>query len=257
MPHEAASMPGEILSPSQASTFLSCSARYRFKYLLGLKDPAGGGAARGRAVHLAIEYYMRAKMAGVVLDSEALPGEWPAIWDDAAMEADFAAHEDVESLGASGLTLAQKYLEEAAPSIEPRAVEYPVTGKIGGVAVRGIVDIIDGEGRVIDIKTTSRKTSKVAGDHALQLATYVELLGEGSSGEARIDSLVSTKDPQLVQLDHTPGEAGAKLVNRIYPLVAEGIANGLFIPNRASLSCANCAYKRECGEEYGGSIDGL
>jgi hypothetical protein len=28
------------------------------------------------------------------------------------------------------------------------------------------------------------------------------------SGEARIDSLVATKDPQLVQIDHTPGESG-------------------------------------------------
>src|SRR5215510_14852211 len=81
MQHEAATMPGEILSPSQASTFLSCSARWRFKYLLGLKDPAGGGAARGRAVHLAIEYYMRAKMAGVVLDPEKLTDEWDGIWD--------------------------------------------------------------------------------------------------------------------------------------------------------------------------------
>jgi hypothetical protein len=69
----ASSMPGEILSPSQASTFLNCSARYRFKCVLGLPDVAGG-AARGRVVHKTIEYYMRAKIAGVILDAADLAG---------------------------------------------------------------------------------------------------------------------------------------------------------------------------------------
>ena len=40
MQPEASAMPGEILSPSQASTFLGCSAKYRYKYLLGIPDPA-------------------------------------------------------------------------------------------------------------------------------------------------------------------------------------------------------------------------
>ena len=75
------------------------------------------------------------------------------------------------------------------------------------------------------------------------------------SGETRIDSLVSTKDPQLVQIEHTPGKSGRKLVERMYPLVAEGIENGLFIPNRASTLCGYCPYARECEAEYGGAID--
>ena len=56
MQPDASAMPGEILSPSQASTFLGCSAKYRYKYLLGIPDPAAGGAVRGRAVHKAIEH---------------------------------------------------------------------------------------------------------------------------------------------------------------------------------------------------------
>jgi hypothetical protein len=98
---DATMMPGQILSPSQASTFLECSAKYRFKYVLGLPDPADGGAVRVRAVHKAIEYYMRAKMAGLALDGEAITDEWDEIWDDACEGAEFAAHEDVEALKAS------------------------------------------------------------------------------------------------------------------------------------------------------------
>ena len=52
----AAAMPGEVLSPSQASTFLSCQARWYFRYMAGLPDPPAGGAVRGKAVHKLIEY---------------------------------------------------------------------------------------------------------------------------------------------------------------------------------------------------------
>jgi RecB family exonuclease len=255
MQPDAAMMPGEILSPSQASTFLGCSAKYRFKYVLGLPDPAGGGAARGRAVHKAIEHYMRAKIAGLELDDEAITDEWDDIWDEACEGAEFAAHDNIEALKASGAQLAGKYLREAAPGIRPLAVEVPVSGEIAGVKVRGIVDILDAEGRIIDIKTASRKPSRISGDHAFQLATYATLLADSVSGETRIDSLVSTKDPQLIQIEHTPGASGRKLVERMYPLVAEGIANGLFIPNRAGTLCGYCPYARECETEYGGVID--
>jgi RecB family exonuclease len=255
MQPDASTMPGEILSPSQASTFLGCSAKYRYKYLLGIPDPAAGGAVRGRAVHKAIEYYMWAKISGVVLDAGNLIYDWDTIWDEVSTDAEFAAGENVESLKESAHTLASKYLREAGPEIRPVAVEVPVTGEIGGAKVRGIVDIIDENGTIIDIKTSARKPSKISGDHAFQLATYTHLLGQGVSGEGRIDSLVATKDPQLVQIDHTPGESGKKLVETMYPLVAEGIASGLFIPNRASTLCGYCPYKAECAEEFGGAIE--
>jgi RecB family exonuclease len=102
-------------------------------------------------------------------------------------------HEDVEALKASGAQLAGKYLREAGPLVQPLAAEVPVSGEIAGVKVRGIIDILDAEGRIIDIKTASRKPSKVSGDHAFQLATYTVLLDHSVSGETRIDSLVSTK----------------------------------------------------------------
>jgi hypothetical protein len=41
----------------------------------------------------------------------------------------------------------------------------------------------------------------------------------------------------------------------MYPLVADGTANGLFIPNRASMLCGYSPYARQCQAEYGGAID--
>ena len=75
------------------------------------------------------------------------------------------------------------------------------------------------------------------------------------SGETHIDSLVPTKDPQFIQIKHTHGESGKKLVETMYPLVAEGIENGLFLPNRASTLCSYCPYRRACEAEYGGTVE--
>jgi CRISPR/Cas system-associated exonuclease Cas4 (RecB family) len=248
-------MPGEILSPSQASTFLGCSAKWWFRYGLGLPDPPAGGAVRGKAVHSLVEYAMRAKIAGVVLEAGGLADAWDAVWDSAAEGAEFAADDDVEALKASGARLAHKYLTEAVPAIEPAAVEVPVSGTIAGVSVRGIADLVTTDGMVVDVKTASRKPSGLAADHALQLATYTELLA-GASGDTRVDTLVGTKDPQLVQIEHTPGEAGRRLVERIYPLVAEGIAGGLYLPNRNSSVCSRryCAFADACEREFGGTV---
>jgi hypothetical protein len=134
------------------------------------------------------------------------------------------------------------------PAIEPAAVEVPVSGTIASVPVRGIADIVTTDGMVVDVKTASRKPSGLAADHALRLATYTELLA-GASGETRVDTLVGTKDPQLLQINHTPGEAGRRLAERIYPLVAEGIAGGLYLPNRGSSVCSRryCAFAEACG----------
>lgn len=250
-----AQMPGEVLSPSQAATFVGCSAKYRFKYVLNLPDPSAGGAVRGKAVHLAVEYYMRAKMAGVTLDVEAILAEWDQIWEAAAEGAEFAFKENVEALKVSGAALARKYLREAAPDIQPLAVEVKVSGAISGVPVRGIVDILDTDRRIIDIKTTARRSAKLSGDHAFQMATYAALLGPEASGDTRIDSLVATKDPQLVQIEHTPGARGQRLVETMYPLIVEGIAGGLFLPNRSSILCGYCVYREVCEAEYGGTFE--
>src|SRR5262249_26315482 len=113
-----------------------------------------------------------------------------------------------------GARLAQKYVCEALPAIEPAAVEVPFSGTIAGVAVRGIADIMTTDGTIIDVKTASRKSTRVAPDHALQLGTYAELL-PGASGATRIDALVSTKMPARADRPHArrsrPAAGGVRL----------------------------------------------
>ena len=75
-------------------------------------------------------------------------------------------------------------------------------GEISGVRVRGRVDVLDVEGRLIDFKTASRRPSCVSPDYAFQLATYTQIT-PGASGDVRIDSLVKTQTVQIVQQAYT------------------------------------------------------
>jgi hypothetical protein len=151
--------------------------------------------------------------------------------------------------------LVQKYLEEAAPSVDPAGVEFEVAGRIGGVPVRGFVDLMDVHGAIIDVKTAARKPSGISFDHLLQLATY-RSLSPHASGEARLDTLVKTKTVQLVQHRCTLTEPDLHAARVLYPLVQEGIRGGLYFPNRRSLLCSrrNCAFWSHCEREFGGQV---
>jgi hypothetical protein len=146
-------------------------------------------------------------------------------------------------------------MDEAAPWIQPAAVEIEVSGEIGGVSVLGIVDLLDEEGRVVDVKTAARRPSAISPDYAFQLATYSQIT-PGASGEARLDTLVKTKTVQLVQQAYTVGSRDLQATKVLYPLVQVGIANGLYFPNRQSLTCSrrNCCFWRHCEREFGGAV---
>ena len=79
--------------------------------------------------------------------------------------------------------------------------------------MRGIADILTADGMVVDIKTAGRKPSGLAADHALQLATYAQLV-PGASGETRIDTLVGTNEHVADSSWQFAGVAASRLLCR-------------------------------------------
>jgi len=128
--------------------------------------------------------------------------------------------------------LVAKYMDEVAPKVEPAAVELDVQGKISGVAVRGRVDVLDVEGRLIDFKTASRRPSCVAPDYAFQLATYQQIT-PGASGEVRIDSLVKTQTVQIVQQAYTVEEPDIRATQVLYPMARKAMGSGMLLSEPA------------------------
>jgi putative RecB family exonuclease len=248
--------PAHVLSPSSVRAFLACSAKWWFKYGLSLPEPKNSAVALGCAVHRALEINFREKIdTKEDLDCLGAVAVFRVAWDEQVQQTEFRDDEDPGEIGRTGERLVIKYMEEAAPQIDPAAVELDVAGEIGGVSVRGKVDLLDVEGRIIDVKTAARKPTGIAPDYAFQLATYRQIT-PGASGEARLDTLVKTKAVQFVPQSYSVGEQDLRATEILYPLVQEGMRKGLYFPNRQSVMCSrrNCAFWRHCEREYGGTI---
>lgn len=244
------------LSPSAVNCYTDCSARWFYKYKLRLPDPPSGSLVRGRAVHKLVNHWFAHRMEGDTPEVSQLGDAYDEIWEREAEGAAFGAGEDIDELKRSGATLAVKYLNEAAPEIEPAYLDVPVEGTIGGVSVRGYIDLIDTQGRIVDLKTSSRKPSGVSPDYALQVATYAQL-GQGVSGEVRIDTVVATKTPQLVTIGWTVSDDDRKMTERIYPHVKLGMDSGYYCPRRSSNLCSRkfCPFVETCLNEFGGVVE--
>ena len=247
---------GVVLSPSQVRAFLGCSAKWWFKYGLHLPEPKTASLALGLAVHSALEVNFREKLeTHEDLETAGMVMIFRDAWQEQVGETEFRDDEDPKELGEAGKQLIIKYMEEAAPTIEPAAVELAVEGQVAGVQVRGRIDLMDIEGRVTDVKTAARRPSCVSPDYAFQLATYRQIT-PGASGVARLDTLVRTKTVQLVRHDYTVSDQDLLATQVVYPLVQEGIQSGLYFPNRQSTLCSrrHCAFWRQCEKEFGGTV---
>jgi putative RecB family exonuclease len=244
------------LSPSQVRTFLACSAKWWFKYALGLPEPKTSSLALGLAVHKTLEVNFREKLhTREDLETGGMIMVFREFWREQEIETEFREDEDPHVLRKIGEELVAKYMDEAATSIDPAAVELDVSGEIAGVEVRGRIDLMDTQGRIVDVKTAARRPSGISPDYAFQLATYRQIT-PGASGEARLDTLVKTKTVQLVQDSYTVSEADLRATEVLYPLVQSGISSGLYFPNRQSIVCSrrHCAFWKHCEGDFGGVV---
>jgi hypothetical protein len=248
--------PAPVLSPSQVRCFFDCQARWWFKYGLQLPERKNSSLALGLAVHQALEVNFREKIeTREDLETAGVVCVFREAWMEQVPQTVFTADESQGDLRRTGERLVSKYMDEVAPTVEPAAVELDVHGEIAGVAVRGRVDVLDVEGRLIDFKTASRRPSCVSPDYAFQLATYQQIT-PGASGEVRIDSLVKTQTVQIVQQAYTVGEADVRATEVLYPMAQKAMGSGMYCPNRQSMLCSqkHCSFWQQCEAEFGGRV---
>lgn len=246
----------EVLSPSQLRCFMDCQARWWFKYDLRYPDPPTGKFALGRAVHVALARNFEQKVE--TYEDLPIPGAtalFRQAWAIEREQTEFRDDEDAVELALCGEGLVRKYIDEVAPAIEPAAVELHVEGEISSVQVQGWIDLLDVNGRIIDIKTAARKPGSIAPEHRFQIATYAQLT-PGSNGEARIDTLVKTKAPGLVTQSVTITGQDIAATRALYPLAQRIMRAGEYMPNRLSMNCSrrNCSFWRDCEREWGGEV---
>lgn len=251
---------GEILSPSQLRTWMDCQAKWMFKHFYELPEPPNSNLALGRSVHHALGLNFHQKVeSGVDLPTPEVVRAFCESWKGEAEGTAFADAEDPMEIGVEGAAMVATYMRETAPAIKPAAVEIHVgegDSRIGGVRIQGVIDILDVDGRVIDLKTAKRSPSGITAAQAIQLATYAALT-PGARGTYRVDTLVRNKTPKIVSHSGRLSEKDFVAVERLYPLAQEGMRSGLYMPNRTSMMCSrrSCGYWRECEREFGGVVE--
>jgi RecB family exonuclease len=246
----------EVLSPSQVSLFLNCPAKWMFRYLLDLKDPGTAATATGKAFHETIAHNFRQKQetACDLPLSECLEF-FGSVLGRELEQIKLRKDEHPMGLLELGTTMVSKYLAEAAPLIQPAAVESRVSGIIGGVRVSGYVDLLDAEGRLIDSKSAIKPIKGIEHDHRLQLTSYA-MITPAATGACRLDTVTKGKTVALVQKSFCVCERDRQYAEIVYPMVQDSIREGIFLPRRGGSLCSkrHCGYWRICEREYGGSV---
>lgn len=246
----------EVLSPSQVSLFLNCPAKWMFRYLLDLKDPGTAATALGKAFHetVAHNYRQKQETACDLPLSECIEFFGCALGKQLEEIKLQKGEHPVEMLEL-GATMVAKYLEEAAPQVQPAAVEAKVSGMIGGVKVAGYVDLLDRDGRLIDSKSALKPFKGIAHDHRLQLTSYA-MITPAATGDCRLDTVTKGRTVSLIQKSFSITEKDRQYAETVYPMVQDSIREGIFLPRRNSPLCSKryCGYWNACENEYGGSV---
>ncbi len=226
----------ESLSPSQVNTYMTCPAKWHFRYLIGLSEPTTGALALGKAFHGTLALNFRQKLrTGRDMETQELREVFAEEWSATLVEATLRDDEDVDKLAATGQILAATYATEAAGPLQPHAVEQTVQGEIGGVKVGGIVDLLDTGRRVVDFKTASKRPNGVSAEHSLQLTTYA-MITPGASGLCRLDTVTKTKTVQVIQQSYQVGSEDRRLAEALYPMAHDPFGTG-FARRAAAIPC--------------------
>jgi len=246
----------EVLSPSQATQFLQCPAKWYFRYFLDLPEPVTAATALGKALHETIACNFRQKIqtnADLPI-GDSLEHFRSSLGRHLETTALQRGIQPMELMDLGSLML-EKYMCEVAPLVRPAAVETRVAGNIGGVKVRGYVDLLDVEGRIIDTKSALKSIKGVSHDHRLQLTSYTMITPQ-ASGLCRLDTVTKELTIRLSQKSFRVEAADRRYVETIYPMVQESIREGIFLPRRSSGLCSRkyCGYWYLCEREFGGVV---
>ncbi len=246
----------EPISVSQVQTFLFCPLKYRFQYIGKVPPPWRPAAlAFGSSIHAAAEWFHRERFAGRTPDPEAVVRMSEADWFAANLEpVVIPERESKESLAEKGCELIRLYVNGTngdRPILAEDRFEIdlvdPETGEVLDLRLRGVIDLIDADGTLVELKTAARTSDPGSLERHLQLSTYalVRFLVTGAIPPLRIDALLKTKIPRLERLPTTRTVEDLAWTARLIESVGRAIAAGCFFPS-PSWKCTECEYFAHC-----------
>lgn len=261
-PMEVAASPAsdllpEHISPTSARNYLSCSLRFWFEKLSGIRKATSPALHNGKAIHAALQAFHLARWRGTD-DSpdtiaKASEGAFTALeWDEGPVSYPSAVKREEARL--AGLRVVAAYLDSPeALSEKPRGVEVRLSERLPGlsVALTGAMDLVRGNLVPVDFKSAAAKPNgrHAAFDHELQLVSY-QLLIEAATGESppslELVFLVKTKTPAVIRVSVPKANRQRKArVVRMLETAVRGIVEGRFHP-QPGMGCMSCQFRNEC-----------
>jgi len=259
------------ISASQIFTYLGCSLKYMFQYVLkSTPQHLSIALPFGSAIHQAIERYYRSVMdtgdgASVEVMQELFAESVSLAIDDASTPVLFKQEApDKDSIIKMGRQLLQVFHDEVDLSgyevvgteIPLSATLYTDQGEDTDFKLVGILDLLlkdkaNGELLVVDNKTAKQAMTQSATGENLQMSAYSYLLASNgyvfprAEVKCRFDVLRKLKNPKL-EYSYTVRRADhRKRFAKIASAVLAGIENRIFIPQQ-SWMCSDCQFKDEC-----------
>jgi putative RecB family exonuclease len=247
----------DSISSSQVTCYLGCPLQYKFRYVDRLPRPWRSSAmAFGSSIHAAIEWFQRERLARRVPLESAVVSMFLADWYAQTVEPlVFSDGESKESLSEKGSEMIRVYVRAAAAAAVPSAVEERFSvGLVDAesweeldVALHWVIDLVESDGTVVDLKTAGRSFDVGSIERHLQLSIYAlaVLVRDGNIPKLRIDALLKTKVPRLERYDLHRNHADLAWAARLIQGVVQSIDSEQFFPN-PSWRCAECEYYAQC-----------
>ena len=247
----------DVLTPVQVRVFFDCEMRWFYQHLLAVPDPPTASMALEGAIRAALITNFRYKLeCKQDLQTEAVVELFRRAWQEQQQAASFCDDEHPNRIGRIGEELVRTYMTQAAPPIQPAAIEArTMQGVLASVRIQAQFDILDEDGMIIAITTARNTSSTIEPMHRFEMTTCYRLT-YGASGVVRSDTLATGESLRCVSQVWEITEADIQLTDALYPVAQQAMRRGYYMPNRASVHCSRhqCPHWRRCEQDFGGVV---
>lgn len=247
------------LSASRIGTFMSCPAMYYFRYIDGIRSLPTPPLARGKAVHAGAELHGRRRIEArtnpsIIPSLEEVLDFVSETFDKESELTDFG-EDDPGFFKDQCIALAKSFVETVAPTFEPAMVEqtlyFSIMTPIGPVRLIAILDNIDLDGNIRDLKCYAKTPTQSDVQKNVQLSIYsMAYRSEMAMEEASVnlDVLVTKKEIEAITLSSKRNQQDLDICAKTIAGVWMQIQAGNFYPNVDTYRCSPkmCPYFYHC-----------
>jgi len=222
--------------------------------------PPGVAAAVGTAVHEAIAHALREKISGVITPTdevmEIARDQCVSMWQAGLLLTTTEESDIDRAMGRSiddSVSMASFYHTTRLPEINPAGVEskFNITLPYYDFNLGGVIDIIDDNTDIIDIKTGKRNFSSAI---TLQMAIYSILVKATTKKFPRLAIIDKLGKNKIESLSSTPNDSWIRPAMMRIQVFAEWIQNVKAgkapvlpaAPDSWVCTSAYCGYSRNC-----------